>query len=153
MQGLSPRGWCSGTAWSFACYAFHPGRPSLKILIEEPVQGLSHSGAIGRCRGTAPPCVGVRDAEAYGRQTSNETALSLPGTFPLSSDHFPSGHPVAWANLVPLHEQKLTKSHRGGHRIGDLPRLASKRGGRLTGPLGLPLWPKPCSMSRHDGLT
>jgi hypothetical protein len=36
----------SGTASSFACYAFHPGRHSLKILIEEPVQGLSHCGGV-----------------------------------------------------------------------------------------------------------
>ena len=38
--------WRSGTASSFACYAFHPGRHSLKILIEESVQGLSHCGGI-----------------------------------------------------------------------------------------------------------
>jgi hypothetical protein len=38
--------WRSGTASSFASYAFHPGRHSLKILIEEPVQGPSHSGGV-----------------------------------------------------------------------------------------------------------
>ena len=46
--------WRSGTASSFACYAFHPGRHSLKILIEESVQGLSHSGGIGTMVGMEP---------------------------------------------------------------------------------------------------
>ena len=38
--------WRSGTASSFACYAFHPGRHSHEMQVEEPVQGPSHSGGV-----------------------------------------------------------------------------------------------------------
>jgi hypothetical protein len=35
-------------------YAVHPGRHSLKILIEEPVQGLSHCGGVRTVVGMEP---------------------------------------------------------------------------------------------------
>ena len=86
------------------------------MQVEEPVQGPSYSGGVRalvsmelsasnerldfafpviQCRGTATPCVDVRGAEAYGRQKTNEAALSWPEIALLSRDHDPSVHPLA----------------------------------------------------------
>jgi hypothetical protein len=47
--------WRSGTASSFACYAFHPGRHSLKILIENPYRAFRTAAEFARWSGWSCP--------------------------------------------------------------------------------------------------
>jgi hypothetical protein len=84
-------------------------------VVKESVQGLSYSGRIRTMVGIEASAsnerldfalaefdaeepqarAAVRGAEAYGRQTTNEAALSWPEIALLSRDHDPSVHPLA----------------------------------------------------------
>ena len=82
------------------------------------------SASISRSRSsmprTATPCVDVRGAEAYGRQTPSETALLWPGIALLSLDHDPSVHPLAGRICFLFTSRKYQNLRAVGNASNDL---------------------------------